>query len=540
MTNLVAGVRTAVRAHPNATAISVAGRETTYAELWALTGRFAGALRERGFEPGAPVALHLSNLPQFIVAFYGVLRAGGTVVPIDPRYDESEIRRPLTESAAVAIVTIGDHVDRIEAVHEHTILRFMITADGPGQYSTGFSEFLSEAPDVFDYWEVTDREADDVAVLVYTAGTTGDPKGVALTHHNVASNTDATSDLAPNGISPTDGILGGLPFFHSSGMTTVMNATLSSGGTLVPIHSWDAGTALSLIESEEVTMFHGHPEMYRELLTHPEADESDLSSLRMASVFGAPVHAETLDEFEKTFGVPVYEGYGVTETTHLTHFNAPGGGRRIGSVGKPIDGVSARIVDDTFEDVSPVEEGPVDDTALDGNTGELVVSGPNVMAQYHGHAEKHEEPFTEDDGTRWFHTGDVGYCDEDGYYYVVGRADEMDFGATDATDEHDDESEEVTAAAPELVAEVSEEGTEVEGAEEGTETETTGETDAEAGIVELQDLAGISESRAATLRDAGFESVADLRAATREELTAVEGFGDALVDRIEEQINANE
>lgn len=537
MTNLVAGVRTAVRAHPNAAAISVAGRETTYAEFWALTGRFAGALRERGFEPGAPVALSLPNLPQFVVAFYGVLRAGGTVVPIDPRYDESEIRPPLTESAAVAIVTTGDHVDRIEAVHEHTILQFMITADGPGQYSTGFSEFLAEAPDVYDYWEVTDRDADDVAVLAYTAGTTADPKGVALTHHNVASNTHAISDLAPDGISPTDRVLGGLPFFHSAGMTTVMNATLTSGGTLVPMHSWDAGTALSLIESEEITMFHGHPEMYTGLVAHPDAGESDLSSLRMASVFGAPVHAELLDECEKTFGVPIYEGYGVTETTHLTHFNAPTGGRRIGSVGKPIDGASARIVDDAFEDISPVEEGPVDGTALDGITGELVVSGPNVMAQYHGYAEKHEEPFTEDDGKRWFHTGDIAYSDEDGYFYVVGRADEIDPGATDATDEHGDEPEGATAAAPELVAEVSEEA---EGAEEGTQTETTGETDAEAGVVELQDLAGISESRAATLRDAGFESVADLRAATREELTAVEGFGDALVDRIEEQVDANE
>ncbi len=532
MTNLVADLEATVRERPDATAISVAGRDTTYAEFWAMTGRFAGALRERGFEPGASVALYLPNLPQFVVAFYGVLRAGGTVVPIDPRSGADEIRHPLTDGAAVAVVTTRDRVPRIEEIHEHTILRFMVTADGPGQYSTGFSEFLAEGTDALDYWEVIDREDDDVAVVPYTADATGQPRGVELTHGNVASTTETAAELVPDGLGPDDAALGALPLAHVYGMTVVTNAVLASGGTLHPLAEWDAGEAMSLIDIEDLTVFHGVPAMYDDMVTHPDADQYDLSSLRLAGAVGSGASPELLTRFEETFDVTVSGGYGPTEACSVTHFDAPESGRRVGSVGKPAPGVDARIVDDDFEDVGLVEEGPVDDADFDGVTGEIVVAGPNVMKRYHDAPEANDEAFTGADGRRWFHTGDVGYRDEDDYYYVVDRQDDGD--ADDPADGTGANDDDVGVTGDDGAETADDDAATSDDA--GTDSDDGAETAGGDAASDLRSLDGISESRAATLREAGYESVADLRAASREDLTAVEGFGDALVDRIESQL----
>jgi long-chain acyl-CoA synthetase len=421
MASLVSHLRESVREHPEATALSIAGNETSYAELWAMTGRFAGALRDRGIGPGDPVALYLPNLPQFVVAFHGVLRTGGVVVPVNPQYKARELRHILGDSAARGIVTTADRVPEIEDVHEHTLLQFMVTADGSTEFSTGFSEFLAESPEV-DYWSFAERDDDDVAVLPYTSGTTGQPKGVRLTHGNLASNTAATADLVPGGIGPEDGSLGALPLFHIYGMTVVMNATLTSGGTFHPLPAWDAERAMSLIDEAGISIFHGVPAMYNDMLNHPDADDYDLSSLRLAGVGGSGIPVEVLRGFEEQFDATIYEGYGLTETSPVTHFNDPGRGRRVGSIGRPIDDVEARVVDEDFEPVNPVDEGPLsDDTDLSDVTGEIVVAGPNVMAGYHDNEDANEAAFTEADGRRWFHTGDVGYSDEDGFFYVVDR-----------------------------------------------------------------------------------------------------------------------
>jgi long-chain acyl-CoA synthetase len=231
------------------------------------------------------------------------------------------------------------------------------------------------------------------------------------------------ADLVPEGIQPDDKQLGVLPLFHIYGMTVVMNATLFRGGAYYPLPEWDAQQAVGLIEAAQLTMMHGVPAMYNDVINQPDAEEFDLSSLRLCGVGGAGIPVEVLRRFEELYDATIYEGYGLTETSPVTHFNSPEAGRRVGSIGKTLPGVDARIVTDDFEPVPPVEEGPVDEDAvdLDEITGELVVSGPNVMTGYAGLPQASEEAFTEADGRRWFHTGDVGYHDGDGFYYVVDR-----------------------------------------------------------------------------------------------------------------------
>jgi long-chain acyl-CoA synthetase len=426
MTNLVSHLREVVREQPEKTAVSVAGNGTTYSKLWAMTGRFAAGLVERGVEPGDAVALYLPNLPQFVVGFHGTLRAGGVVVPMNPQYKAREIGHMLSDSEAAAVLTTTDRVPEIAEVHDETDVRFIVTADGEGEFSTGFADFLGTDAD-FDFWELAGRDDDDLAVQPYTSGTTGDPKGVELTHGNLAANTHAAADLVPDGVGTEDASLGALPLFHIYGMTVVMNATLLNGGTFYPVAEWDAGRALELVDGDDLSILHGVPAMYNDLVHHEAADDHDLSSVRLAGVGGSGMPVEVLHAFEDQFDPTLYEGYGLTETSPVTHFNAPSWGRRVGSIGKPLQDVEAMVVDDEFEPVDPVEEGPIDEDGadLDDVTGELVVSGPNVMRGYHHQPAADQEAFTQYEGTRWFHTGDVAYHDEDGYYYVVDRKSDL-------------------------------------------------------------------------------------------------------------------
>jgi long-chain acyl-CoA synthetase len=637
MTNLVSQLREVVRDHPEETALSVAGNETTYTKLWAMTGRFAAGLVERGVEPGDPVALYLPNLPQFVVGFHGILRAGGVVVPMNPQYTSREIRHLLKDSGATAVLTTTDRVPEIAAVHDETDVRFIVTADGEGDFSTGFADFLGTDAD-FDFWELAGRDDDDLAALPYTSGTTGDPKGVELTHGNLTSNTAAAADLVPDGVGPDDAALGALPLFHIYGMTVVMNATLLNGGTFLPMAEWDAGRAFELVEEMDVSILHGVPAMYHDMLHHPDAGDHDLSGVRLAGVGGSGIPVEVLREFEERFDVTIYEGYGLTETSPVTHFNAPGWGRRVGSVGKALPDVDARVVDDDFDPVAPVEAGPVEESEADLTefTGELVVSGPNVMAGYRGLPEANEAAFTEADGRRWFHTGDVAYHDEDGYVYVVDRktdvvvtggynvypreVEELLFehdavadvavvgvpderrgetvkafvvGAPDAEVTADDvrqfcldnlaeykhprevefvdelprtstgkvqkhrlrersapvEAGEGEASSPDA-GDAEDDGTPLtaedllDGADsvlEEVETEVASDDPAAPDAdgeepTELEEISGVGPTKGETLREAGFDSVADVRAASHDALAEVEGIGEALAEQIKTDV----
>ncbi len=419
--NLVSDIGSTAAESPDAPALSYDGQTQTYEEFWSRTGRFAAALDDRGVGAGDRVGIYLPNLPQYVTAFTGTLRAGGIVVPMNPQYKEREISHLLSDSGARVVVTLADLVPVVRAVQAETGVEHVVSVGGEAEGATSFEAFLAD-----EERPVVEREGDDVAVQPYTSGTTGQPKGVLLTHENLGSNARATGDLMPGGFQDGDRMLGVLPLFHIYGMTVTMLGTLFEGGAYYPLPSWDAQGAAALIAEEDITIMHGVPVMYNDLINQPNAEAFDLSSLRFANSGGSSLPVEVMRRFEDLYDVDLYEGYGLTETSPVTHANSPEA-RRPGSIGKPIDGVRARIVDGAFEDVPPVERGPVDEEGADLNdvTGELVVAGPNVMKGYYGLPEANEEAFTDEDGTRWFHTGDIGYHDEDGFFYVVDRAKHM-------------------------------------------------------------------------------------------------------------------
>jgi len=418
MTNLTAEVERTVEAQPEETAVVYEDAALTYEQLWGRIGQFAAGLETAGVDPGDRVALYLPNLPQFVASFYGTLRAGGVVVPMNPQYKTREIEHLLADSGATVVVALSDLVPFVEEVREETDVETVVSVGGDADGATDFESFLADGQPA-----VVERADDDVAVQPYTSGTTGQPKGVLLTHHNIASNSRSTIGLIPDGITAEDRMLGVLPLFHIYGMSVVMNATLYGGGAFYPLPKWDAETAVSLIEDERLTLMHGVPAMYNDVISLPDAGSRDISSIRMAGVGGSGIPIEVLRTFEELFDVTIYEGYGLTETSPITQFNSPIDGRRVGSIGETVPDVDARVVDEDFEDVPPIEAGPVDedDVELDEITGEIVVSGPNVMKGYHDRPGTNQAVFTEDEGERWFHTGDVGYHDEDGYFYVVDR-----------------------------------------------------------------------------------------------------------------------
>ena len=417
MSNLVREIAATAETRPSATAVSFDGTAISYRELWGQTGAFAAGLQEAGVEPGDRVGVYLPNLPQFVAAFHGTLRAGAAVVPMNPQYKSREVEYLLSDSGAEVVVAFADLVPFLEEVRDDTPLSKIVTVGGDAASGEPFESFLGD-PDV----ETVAREDDQVACQPYTSGTTGQPKGVLLSHENLRSNAEVATGLAPgDGLVSDDRMLGVLPLFHIYGMTVTMNATLFAGGTYLPLPSWDVQQALDVIETADISLFHGVPAMYNDIITTDTDGDRDLSGLRLCGVGGSGIPGEVLRAFEERYDATIYEGYGLTETSPVTHFNSPNAGRRVGSIGKVLPDVTARVVDADFESVPPVAEGPVADSELDDVTGEIVVSGPNVTQGYHDRPAANDASFSHHDGRRWFHTGDIGYHDEDGFFYVVDR-----------------------------------------------------------------------------------------------------------------------
>ncbi|PCR92196.1 class I adenylate-forming enzyme family protein [Natrinema ejinorense] len=421
MTNLVTEVEETVNANPESPAIAYEGTELSYAEFWEQAGQFAQALENRGIGEGDRVGIYLPNLPQFVTAFYGTLRAGGIIVPMNPQYKSREISHMLGDSGAKAVVALADLVPNVLEVQDDTDVEQVVSVGADVEGATEFGDFLAG-----ETKDVVDRADDDVAVQPYTSGTTGTPKGVLLTHHNLAFTTRANAVIPPGGFQASDRLIGTLPLFHIYGMSVVMNGAMYSGGTYYPVPEWDAPAVMQQLEDDEITIMFAVPAMFNDMINQPDAAEYEFESLRFANSGGSSLPLEVLDRFEDLWGVQLNEGYGLTETSPVTHANT-NENRRKGSIGQPLEGVEAKIVDDDFEAVPRVEEGPIDEEEADLHdiTGELVIHGPNVMKEYYGLPEANEEAFTEDGGKRWFHTGDIGYWDEDDFYYVVDREKHM-------------------------------------------------------------------------------------------------------------------
>jgi long-chain acyl-CoA synthetase len=390
---------TAARRHPDRPALRLDGTAITYAELDEATARVAGLLLARGLEPGDRVGVMLPNVPEFAIAYYGVLRAGGVVVPMNVLLKQREVAFYLGDAAARLI--FAWHAMADEAIA------------GAGQVGAEClvvepSEFAELLADADPTGEIADRVADDTAVILYTSGTTGKPKGAELTHANLSVNADVSRLLFS--LAPEDVVLGALPLFHAFGQTCGLNTAVAAGASLALIPRFDAGHALEVIERYGVTVFEGVPTMYAALLHHPERDRFDVSTLRMCVSGGAALAVELLREFERTFGCVILEGYGLSETSPVACFNHPDRERMPGSIGTPVEGVEMKLVDLHRRDSAP------------GEVGEIAIRGHNVMKGYWNRPDATAEAI---DADGWFYSGDMARLDAEGRYFIVDRKKEL-------------------------------------------------------------------------------------------------------------------
>lgn len=412
------------RLMPDRVALTFHGTQTTYAALHAGASRIAGALARLGIRPGDHVALSCPNVPWFPLAYYGILKAGGVVVPLNILLKPREVAYHLSDSHARAMLVFEGTAELpLAAIAKaacddsgcpHLVI---MTADPAAPRPiAGVPTLAALMAGEPSHRDSEPRRPDDTAVILYTSGTTGQPKGAELTHDNMLWNAAATHDmLAP-------AMLGGLqqevelitlPLFHSTAQTCQMNACLYGGVRMVLLPRFEPAAVLDTIVAEKVGVWIGVPTMYWALLAHADAQgiapAPIAEHLRICVSGGAPMPTEVLRRFEATFGVRILEGYGLSETSPVVAFNQLQRPSRAGTVGFPIFGVEVRCVDDEGRAVAA------------GGRGEIVVRGPNVMKGYYGRPEASADVLR----NGWLHTGDIGVFDEDGYLAVVDRRKDM-------------------------------------------------------------------------------------------------------------------
>ncbi|RFU63553.1 fatty acid--CoA ligase family protein [Peribacillus saganii] len=391
---------------------------TTYAELDASVTKFADGLGKLGVKKGDHVALLLGNSPYFIIGLYGALRLGATVIPINPIYTPDEIGYILNNGDVRTVITLDillplmEKMDSLLPGVEH-----VISCDTTEEKGGLDVHSLSIYPKLKSFTSVVasgdagfqgpELEEDETAIILYTSGTTGKPKGAMLTHKNLYSNAQDVADYLK--INENDRVITALPMFHVFCLTVALNAPLMSGGTLVIVPRFSPKEVFRIASEYEITLFAGVPTMYNFLYQYEEGTAEDLKSLRLCISGGASMPVALLNSFEKKFNVQISEGYGLSEASPVTCFNPLDRPRKPGSIGTSIIHVENRVVDELGEEV------PV------GQVGELVVKGPNVMKGYYKLPE--ETAAAIKDG--WLYTGDLARMDDEGYFYIVDRKKDM-------------------------------------------------------------------------------------------------------------------
>lgn len=377
------------------------GKEYTNLQMLSFSRRLANALKSLDVEPDDNVVVMLQNCPEVLISYQGILRAGGVIIPVVFLLGEKEIAHILENSQAVAIITSKDLLNKVDKAREGcaSVKHVIVTEDDDVPGTIKFWKIVHESPDEEIPLKIKE---DDLAVILYTAGTTGTPKGVMLTHRNLYSN--ATNSASIRSIERGDIGLSVLPLSHSYGLT-VMNISYLFGNKNVLLRWFNAEETFRLIEKYRVTGFAGVPAMFAMMLNHPEADKYDLSSLERCGSGSAPLPLEVLRAFQEKFDCTVREGYGLSEAAPIVSSHYPDRPQKPGSIGQPIPGVEVRIVDENDNDV------PV------GKIGELIVKGPNVSPGYYKMPDETAKTFR----NGWLYTGDVAKMDEDGYLYIVER-----------------------------------------------------------------------------------------------------------------------
>jgi 4-coumarate--CoA ligase len=374
---------------------------TTYAELEDRIARFAGGLAARGMGIGSTLALLAPNIPEYAVVFHGTAVSGATITTLNPTYTADEIRHQLQDSGATILVTVPAVLDVARAAMDGTSVTELFVI-GEAEGATSFTDLYGER-----LAQVPVDPASHVVVLPYSSGTTGLAKGVMLTHRNLVANLVQTEAV----MSFDDGELGlaALPFFHIYGMQVLMNGLLAQGCTVVTMARFDFAQALGLIQELRISRFFAVPPMVLGLAKHPLVEAHDLSSLRSIMSGAAPLGGELAEEAARRVGCPVFQGYGMTELSPVSHVSRPDD-IRPGTVGITVPATECRIVDPEGRDVP------------EGGEGELLVRGPQVMKGYLGNPQATADTIDEDG---WLHTGDVGRFDEHGHLSIVDRVKEL-------------------------------------------------------------------------------------------------------------------
>ncbi|MEU9091058.1 long-chain fatty acid--CoA ligase [Streptomyces sp. NPDC048428] len=402
MLNLSSLLEHSAQEHPERTALVLGDTRLTYAELQSRSQDIADALRDRGVGKGDKVALSCPNVPDFPAAYFGILRVGAVVVPLNVLLRPQEVAYHLTDSGAKALLC-SEGTPQLPLAEvakagfdqapgcEHFLLLHRIEHTGSGSAEPA---------------EAVATAAEDTAVILYTSGTTGRPKGAELTHRNMAMNAMVSDRLFT--AAEDEVMLASLPLFHAFGQSAVMNMGLLRGATLVLQPRFDAAEALRLMHREGVTFFAGVPTMYWALLGALD-EQTPPTRLRTAVSGGAALPVEVLRQFGKVFGVGVQEGYGLSETSPVACFNPPGLPPRPGSIGRPVWGVQMKLIDDSWQSVPG------------GGPGEIAIRGHNIMKGYYRRPDDTAGVIR--DG--WFRTGDIARRDSDGYYYIVDRVKDL-------------------------------------------------------------------------------------------------------------------
>jgi long-chain acyl-CoA synthetase len=399
MGNLATTMTETAARRGDAVALRLDDIAVSYSALDAASARIAGLLAAAGVQAGDRVGVMLPNVPYFPIVYYGILRLGAIVVPMNVLLKQREVAFYLGDSQAKAIFAWHGFAEDAEA--GAATAGTACTLVKPGEF-----EQLAFAASPVD--DVAGVAEEDTAVILYTSGTTGTPKGAELTHANLERNAAIAAGLFSLGEDAV--LLGALPLFHSFGQTCAMNAAIVSGGCLTLIPRFEPGKALEIIERDRVNVFEGVPTMYSAILNHPDYARHDTSTLQVCASGGAALPVELMRGFEAAFGCKILEGYGLSETSPIASFNHPDRERKPGSIGTPIAGVEMKVVGDEGESLPS------------GEIGEILIRGHNVMK---GYWRKPEATAAAIDADGWFRTGDMATVDEDGYFFIVDRKKDM-------------------------------------------------------------------------------------------------------------------
>jgi long-chain acyl-CoA synthetase len=398
MTNLAANLDATISEHGDRPAIKLDDITLNYAVVDQAVARAAGLLRAAGVQPGDRVGIMLPNVPYFPFLFYGAMRLGAVVVTMNPLLKEREVAFYLSDSGAQMLVAWHQFEDAARSGAEDANAETIIVQPG------SFEERLGAAEPVPD---TAERDDDGTAVILYTSGTTGTPKGAELTHGNLTAAAEIAVGLVDKGAD--DVTLGALPLFHVFGLTSGLESSVNVGACLTLLPRFDAGKALEMVERDGVTTFLGVPTMYAAILHHEGGEAFDTSSLDLCVSGGAAMPVEILRAFEEKFECKILEGYGLSETCGIASFNRPDRERKAGSIGIPVPGVDMKVVDDDGNEVAQ------------GEVGEILIRGPVVMKGYWNRPDATADTLT--DG--WLRTGDMARVDEDGYFFIVDRKKEL-------------------------------------------------------------------------------------------------------------------